>query len=282
VTQSLDSRAQVQTTARRPSSALAKWLGDAWQGVEANHETSKPRGTSPSPTTARPDVGPWDSQRVRRRIEPVPHDKFVPEQPRPLHGDQAAFGGVSASCSSVGGSSRFSQGLHRNASLFGSVESDFGQLSVQQIDLPLGGGGGRAPIREIRTDSSSSSNRGKQQRAYRDAVLETRLRFAIGIALFLVGIWLIYYCDRTFNRDLGWRGWFLLFGACVGLAGSFVLLLYPGSLTSLRAITALSMTALRHSSASSRALPISALRCDRIRSSSLQPARTSKPGASVR
>jgi hypothetical protein len=64
-------------------------------------------------------------------------------------------------------------------------------------------------------------------------IVELYLRSLIGVPLLLVGIWLVYYCDRTVNSDFGWRGWWLWLSACVCIATSFVLLLYRSSLLSL-------------------------------------------------
>ena len=71
------------------------------------------------------------------------------------------------------------------------------------------------------------------QSPYLEAVVETRLRFSLGIPLILLGMWLVDYCDRTFKSDLGWRGWLLWTAAAGCFVASFILLLFRGSLTEL-------------------------------------------------
>ena len=73
----------------------------------------------------------------------------------------------------------------------------------------------------------------EDQIPYLDAVVETRLRFSLGIPLILLGMWLVDYCDRTFKGDIGWRGW-LLWSTTVGCwIASAVLLLFRRSLAEL-------------------------------------------------
>ncbi len=94
----------------------------------------------------------------------------------------------------------------------------------------LHGGVSRTAIGYVSAPSSSRSYSSENQGPYLHAVRETRLRAVFGVTLLLIGIRLVYYCDRTFNRHLGWRGWLCWLAASTCFVLSFVLLLFRDSL----------------------------------------------------
>ena len=67
-----------------------------------------------------------------------------------------------------------------------------------------------------------------------DAVREANLRALFGFPLLLFGIWLVYYCDRTFDMYWGWRAWLLWCSAGLCIIASFILLLFRDRLSSLK------------------------------------------------
>ena len=143
-----------------------------------------------------------------------------------LRNAQSMSSGIRAVLGGVGGLTRFSQSINGYPSLF------IGAFP-RVVDLGLGRSSGAA-IGEIGTNGASRSYSGEYQSPDLQAVRETRLRALFGVPLLLIGIWLVYYCDRTFNRDFGWRGWLLWLSACACIICSFILLLYRGSLSSLK------------------------------------------------
>lgn len=65
-----------------------------------------------------------------------------------------------------------------------------------------------------------------------NAVRELRLRALVGVPLFLLGIWLVCYCDLAIARGPGW-GWLCFASGCLCGGCSFVLLFYGASLSTL-------------------------------------------------
>jgi hypothetical protein len=139
------------------------------------------------------------------------------------------FCSIGAFHCSIGGPSSLSERFLCNSALLLGFIFPVRELLLQQFNLSLRGL--RFTVgRQIGPNGSDRSNREQYQREYLDAVVETRLRFLIGVPLFLLGVWLVVHCDRTVNRNSGWRGWLLWLSAGLCIFCSFVLLLYRGSL----------------------------------------------------
>lgn len=140
---------------------------------------------------------------------------------------------VNASLCGISRFPRLRQSINRNSPLFNSVDFGVGYLFFKQFNLLLGGIS-FSPVRQISPDSPDSRYADEDQRPYLDAVRETRLRSLVGFPLFVLGVFLIYYCDRFIDSDAGWRGWLLWLSAFLCVCSSFILLLYRNSLSSLR------------------------------------------------
>lgn len=134
---------------------------------------------------------------------------------------------------SISGPANLDQAIGRDSPLFKGVRLRVANLTIQQGDLLFSGIRG-STVREIGSDSTQRSEASEEQRPYLQDVRETRLRALLGVPLLLLGIWLVFYCDRSFNGNLGWQGWTLWFTAGVCFIASFILLLFSGSLSSLK------------------------------------------------
>ncbi|HLG54961.1 MAG TPA: hypothetical protein VI485_06495 [Vicinamibacterales bacterium] len=146
---------------------------------------------------------------------------------------QRSIRSISARLGSSGSLPSFLQSIDGDPSLFDGVHLGILNLALQELDLALLRLS-RAAVRPIRAESAYGSQTSESQGPYLQAVRETRLRALFGLPLLLLGIWLVYYCDRTVNSDSGWRGWLLWLSAYVCLSGRFILLLFRGSLSSLK------------------------------------------------
>lgn len=91
----------------------------------------------------------------------------------------------------------------------------------------------RSPSGHVSEPSTKSSQRSQSESKDVDPSLELRLRALFGFSLLALGLWLAYYCDRTFNDHLGWRGVLLWLCALSSVVASFVLLLFRASLKDL-------------------------------------------------